>query len=293
MAAPRARRREAATAYLFLTPNLALFLAFMFLPLVLVFWVAMQDKPTFGPATFVGLDNYRALLHDATFWRSMINTVGYTLIVVPLSLVLGMGLALLLNRRLPLRALFRSVFYLPVVISGLATGIITGWLFNEEIGVVNRILGIVGIGAQQWQSDPKLAVVTVVLVTLWGRVGFCMVIYLAALQGVSRELYDAAACDGATPLQRFRHITLPGVRYSTFFLVIMGIIESFQVFDLIFALTGGGPGDSTEVLGLYAYQTAFQTRERGYGAAIGVVLYVLILAVTLVQWRASRQKSLV
>jgi multiple sugar transport system permease protein len=284
----RSRRKEAATAYLFIAPNLAVFVTFMFVPLAWTFVYATQHKLTFGPSRYVGLDNFRTLYHDPTFWRSLLNTVGYAAVSVPLELGLGLGVALLLNGRLPLRGMFRTIFFVPVVISGLSSGIIVSWIFNEEVGVANKIAGYLGSGPLHWQSNPKLAIVTVVLVTLWVSIGFNMVVFLAALQGVPREYYDAASVDGATHWSRFRHVTLPGIRYSTVFLAVYGVITSFQVFDLVYSVTGGGPGDATNVLGLYAYQSAFETRDTGYGAAIGVVLYLLIMSIIALQFTIVR-----
>jgi multiple sugar transport system permease protein len=260
----------------------------MFLPLAWTFVYAMQNKLTFGPAHYVGLENFRNLYHDPTFWRSLINTVGYAAISVPLELAIGLGVAMLLNARIPLRGMFRTIFFIPVVISGLSSGIIVSWIFNEQVGVANKIAGYLGSGPLHWQSNPKLAIVTVILVTLWVSIGFNMVVFLAALQGVPREYYDASAVDGATAFDRFRHITLPGIRYSTLFLAVYGVISSFQVFDLVYSVTGGGPGESTNVLGLYAYQSAFETRDTGYGAAIGVVLYLLIMSIMLLQFAVVR-----
>ena len=284
----RAKRAEAATALLFVAPNLAVFAVFMFIPLAWTFVYATQHKLTFGPSHYVGLDNFRALYHDPTFWRSLVNTVGYAAVSVPLELGLGLAVAMLLNGKLPMRGLFRTIFFVPVVISGLSSGIIVSWIFNEEVGVANKIAGYLGSGPLHWQSNPKLAILTVILVTLWVSIGFNMVVFLAALQGVPREYYDAAAVDGASPWRRFVHVTLPNIQYSTFFLAVYGVISSFQVFDLVFAVTGGGPGDTTSVLGLYAYQSAFETRDTGYGAAIGVVLYLLIMAIMLVQFAIIR-----
>jgi multiple sugar transport system permease protein len=279
------RRREALMAYAFIAPNLVVFAAFMFLPLVLVFYYAMTQKSGFRPEHYVGFSNYRELISDHTFYRSLANTAVYALVMVPLTVGGGLGLAVLLNGRVWGRTLWRSILFLPVVLSGLAIGIMGAWIFDEQVGVANKIVSYVGLGPYHWQSNPTLAVITVLLVSTWSYVGLPMVIYLAALQGVPRELYDAAASDGATPRQQFRYITVPGVRFATGFQIIYSIITSFQVFDLVYALTSGGPGDATNVLGLYAYTTAFASRREGYGAAVGVVLYLIILLITVAQWR--------
>ena len=284
------RARRFPIGYAFIAPNLALFAVFMFLPLVLTFVQSFEESSGFGPSEFVGLDNYTRLLSDGTFWRSFANTLGYALICVPLELAGGLALALLINRPMRGRGLFRAVFFVPTVIAAVASGLVAWWMFDENNGIVNKVLGTFGM-EPAWQSSPVWAWTSVILLTLWTTLGFNMVVYLAGLQNIPREYYDASAVDGATPFQQLRHITVPGLRTATFFLTVYGIIGSFQVFDLIYVLTRGGPGDATNVLGLYAYQSAFETRERGYGATIGVVLYLLLMAVTVVQWRLERRRE--
>jgi multiple sugar transport system permease protein len=282
--------RRAVTGYAFIAPNLVVFALFMFLPLVLVFAQSFQESSGFGPSEWVGLENFRRLAEDGKFWRSLVNTLGYAVVCVPLELAGGLALALLINKPMRGRGLFRSVFFIPTVIAPVAAGVIAWWMFDENTGVVNRILGSVGLD-QAWNSSGVWAWVAVIALTLWTTLGFNMVVYLAGLQNIPRDLYRAAATDGATSWQTMRHVTLPGLRRSTFFLTVFSIIQSFQVFDLIYVLTRGGPGDSTSVLGTYAYETAFSTRERGYGAAIGVVLYLLLLVVTLVQWQVNKRRG--
>jgi multiple sugar transport system permease protein len=288
---PAALRREALTAYLLISPNLIVFGVFMLLPLILTFVISAQETSGLGPAEWVGLGNYTELISDGVFWRSLINTVGYAAVTVPLGLGLGLAVAMLLNNAVWLRDVMRTIYYLPVVISGVAAGLIAQWMFNENIGVVNELLGLVGLGPVSWQSSPAWAMTSVVLLTLWVGVGFNMVVYLAALQGIPREYYDASAVDGANSVQQFRHVTLPGLGTATVFLAIYGVILSFQAFDLIYILTGGGPGSATEVLGTYAYEQAFSARERGYGSAIGVVLYLLLIVVLSVQFWISRRRD--
>jgi multiple sugar transport system permease protein len=287
----RARVREALNGYAFILPNLALFAGFMFLPLAGTFVLSTKESSGFGPSEYVGLENYTRMVDDPVFWRSLFNTIGYAAISVPLSLAGGLGLALLINKKLPGRGIFRSIFFIPTVISAVAAGLVCQWMFEENVGIVNKVLSDIGIGALAWQSDTLWAIVSVTITTQWVGIGLFMVIYLASLQGIPREYYEAAACDGASSWQQFRHITLPGLRGATFFLVIYGIIGSFQVFDLIYVLTGGGPGNTTEVLGTYSFDRAFDTRERGYGAALGVVLYVLLMVVTIMQWRINKRRE--
>lgn len=286
-----ARRQQALTAYALISPNLLVFGLFMFLPLVLTVVLSTQETSGLGPAEFVGLENYSRMFGDDVFWRSLFNTLGYAAIAVPLMLALGLAVAVALNRALWLRTFMRTIYYLPVVISGVAAGLVAQWMFNPNIGVVNKMLQSLGFEAVPWQSSPFWAVVSVVLTTLWVSVGLNMVVYLAALQNIPREYYDAAAVDGAGTWQKFRFITVPGLRLATAFLAIYGVIQSFQVFDIIYVMTRGGPGSATEVLGTYAYDAAFESRERGYGAAIGTVLYLLLIVVLTVQLLVARRRD--
>ncbi|WP_298990604.1 carbohydrate ABC transporter permease [uncultured Pseudokineococcus sp.] len=292
----RARRGspgEALAAYTFLAPNLVLLGLFVLLPLAWAVWISTQDTDGFGAGTFVGADNYARLLSDGTFWRSVVNTTLFTAIVTPASMALGLGAAVLLDGALPARGLFRSVLILPMAVSGVATALIGVLVFDENSGVLDGIIRALGLPGVAWQSGGAAAFTSVVLVTLWWRVGFNMLIYLAALQGVGAHLYEAATLDGASAWQRFRYVTVPMVGPASFFLLVMNVIYSFQVFDIVFVMTGGGPRDATSVLVTYAYETGFVTRDQGYAAAIGVVLLLLTLAVTAVRWRTSRTRDLV
>ena len=199
--------------------------------------------------------------------------------------------AVLLNRLMPARVFVRALFYVPVVISGVASGIVFLRLFDPVIGIVNQLLSSVGLPIVDWQSSGTAALASVIIVSLWKSIGFGMVVYLAGLQGVPHELYEAATVDGALSWNRFRHITWPLLRPTTFFLVVYSIIESFQVFDVVYVLTGGGPGNATTFLVQYAYDQGFSQRRQGDAAAIGVILYVVVLAFTVVQWRVARGRD--
>ena len=282
------RARGALTAYLLLTPNLAVFTAFMFLPLVLVGVLSLQRYAGFGTPTWVGADNYRELLADEVFWRTMLNTVGLGAATIPTSLAVGLGVAVLLNRRVPGRGLLRAVYYLPYVLSGVVIGIAGKWIFNENTGVINNTLDALGLPLVPWQSRALPALLSVAVMLVWTWLGFCMVVYLAALQGVPRDYLEAAAIDGAGRWQAFRHVTLPLLRPTTFFLVVYLVIQLFLVFDVVYVMTGGGPGNATELLNTYAYANGFESRRQGYAAAVGVVIYVVLLAVTALWWRARR-----
>ena len=295
---PRAARRaarlkEAFVGWGFLAPNLVLMATFLFLPILWALQLSFQETKGFGTPQWVGWDNYVRLITDPVFWQSMGNTMVFTLLTVQIDLIAGLGLAVLLNSVLPARGVFRTIIVLPMVISGVASGMIAMILFYESSGLINKILSALGLSPVAWQSQGVPAMISVVIVAIWLRVGFNMIIYLAGLQSISPELYEAARIDGASKWQQFRSVTVPLVGPSTFFLLIMNVIASFQVFDLIFVMTGGGPGNSTSVLVTYAYRNGFQIREQGYGAAIGIVILIITLVFTFVQWKTSRTRDLV
>jgi multiple sugar transport system permease protein len=287
----RAARVEARAAYAFVTPTVVLLGLFVFVPLAWAVFISLQRTDGFGQGSFVGLDNYTRLLGDGRFWRATGNTVLFTAVVTPLSMALGLAAALLLDSVLPARALFRSLLILPMAVSGVATALIGLLFFDENTGVLDTVLTSLGLPALSWQSGSGWAFASVVLVTLWWRVGFNMLIYLTALQGTDPQQHEAAMLDGASWGQRLRHVTVPALRPSTFFLLIVNVIYSFQVFDIVFVLTGGGPRDATSVLVTYAYDQGFTQRDQGYAAAVGMVLLVATLAFTVVQWRANRGRD--
>lgn len=296
---PRGRSRRAAgwrdsvAALFFAGPNLVLVAIFLVLPLVLAFVLSFYSYAGFGDTTWVGLANYRTMVDDSVFWRSLVNTAVFTVLTVPVGMALGLGLAVLMNSVLPGRVVWRTMIYLPLVISGVATGLVGNLLFDENIGTVNKILNRLGVGSVHWQSEGPPALLSIVLVTLWIRIGFDMIIYLAGLQGISPELYESARVEGASGWQQFRAITVPLVGPSTFFLLIMNVIYAFQIFDTVYIMTNGGPGESTEVLGTLAYKLGFgPARQQGYAAAIGVVIFLLTLVFTAIQWRANRSRDL-
>ncbi|MBR7744136.1 sugar ABC transporter permease [Phycicoccus sp. BSK3Z-2] len=286
-------RREALTGYGFLAPLLVLVGTFVAVPLLGAAALSLQRTNGFGEGTWVGAENYLRLASDPVFWRACLNTVLFTVIVTPASMALGLGAAVLLNSVLPARALFRSVLILPMAVSGVATALIGVLVFDQNSGIADGLLRALGLPTVDWQSDGVAAFASVVLVTLWWRTGFNMLIYLAGLQGIDAELIEAATLDGAGPWQRFRYVVVPMLGPSSFFLVIMNVIYSFQVFDIVFVLTGGGPQNATTVLVTYAYDNGFVVRDQGYAATIGVVLLLVSLLFTGLRWRTSRTRDLV
>jgi multiple sugar transport system permease protein len=283
------RNQRLLIPYIFIAPNVVVFAMFMFVPILLAFYISLNEWTLIGSPTFIGLGNYLDMFEDSEFLRAFYNTGVYTVGTVPTSIALGLVVALGLNRKLPGRTLLRSIFFVPVIISLVAVALIAGWIFNDNYGVINAALTAVGVGDVAWLSSSRWAMISLIITTLWIRLGFNMVVYLAALQSIPTELFDAAKVDGASGWRRFRHITWPLLGPTTFLLVIINIIYSLHVFDLIYVMTGGGPGFSTTVLVQYIYQMAFTEGQMGYASAIGVVLYLLLIVFTVFQWRVTRQ----
>ncbi len=281
--------RSRLTPYLFIAPNLMLFTVFVFFPLLYAAYISVHQWSLIDTPEFVAAKNYTRLVSDGQFWQALKNTVIYSVATVPTSLFLGLMLAIGLNRNLVARSLLRSLYFLPVVVSSVATAVIAAWLFNDNYGIVNALLRKIGVGPIAWLSTPQWALPSIIITTLWVRIGFCMVVYLAALQSISPSYYEAARMDGATRLQQFWFVTWPLLRPTTFLLLILNVIYSFQVFDLIYVMTGGGPGFSTTMVVQYIYQAAFASGEMGYASAMGMVLFVMILIFTLIQWRINRR----
>ena len=289
---PRRRWGDLVTGYTFMAPNLVLLVLFLFIPLGWALLLSFQEVGSFGPAAWIGLDNYRQLVRDDVFWRTLLNTAVFTVATVPTSVAIGLGLAVLLDKAVPARGVFRTVIVLPIVISGLVTSLIGLLMFGEGVGIANGVLRAVGFGAAPWQSNGVLAMSSLVVMTLWTRVGFAMVVYLAALQDVPRELYEAAELDGAGPWRRFVSVTVPSLRATTLFLLVVNVIWSFQIFDVVYVMTNGGPGYDTSMLVTYAYDRGFgPSNLYGYGSTIGVVLFVLTLLLTVVQLRLRRSEE--
>jgi multiple sugar transport system permease protein len=278
--------------YLFIAPQILLFSVFMFFPLGYAAFLSLHSWDPFEAPRFVGGKNYLHLASDPIFWYALKNTLVYVVGTVPFSIGLGLALAIGLNRGKPLQRALRSIYFLPVVVSGVVTALAAIWIFNDNYGLLNRLFEVVGLPKINWNSSPQWAMTSLIITTVWLRSGFCMIIYLAALQGVPRMLYEAAVIDGANRFQQFRSITWPLLRPATLLLTIMNVIYSFHVFDLIFVMTGGGPGYSTTVLVQYIYNLAFTDGDMGYASAVAMALFAIILAFTILQWLMSRRSEI-
>jgi multiple sugar transport system permease protein len=276
-AARRRARHERATAWAFIGPSVVVILGLSVVPVVWSLLLSFRADDLVTPGRWVGLDNYRALAQDPNFRTAVGNTLLYAALYVPLSLVGGLALALALNRRIRLIGLYRTLVFIPFVVSATAQGVLFSFILDPEFGVANALLHHLGISAQGFLADPDQALYLLVLISLWSGVGFCVVVYLAALQDVPPELVEAARIDGASRAQVLRHVTLPALTPVTVFLLLWQFITSLQVFDLIYVTTKGGPLGSTTVIVYFVWQQAFQMFTAGYGAASAYVLAVALL----------------
>ncbi len=281
------------TAYLMQAPGLVLFFIFVVFSVVFSFYLSFHQWDILNPAKpFVGLDNYRQLKTDPYFRTALYNTFLFTLFSVPISIGLGLGVAILLNRQIHLRGLFRTFFYLPVVTPLVVSGIIWKWVFNGDFGLLNYYLEKLHIIHNEvlWLSDPNLALPSVTVTLIWGAVGFNMLVYLAGLQAIPSEYYEAASIDGAGPWRQFRNITLPLLAPTTFFLFVVSIIGAFQIFDQVYIMTGGGPLRATSTIVYIIWNYGFQLFQMGYAAAIAYALFAIIFVFTLIQvWLFNKQ----
>ncbi|WP_046766762.1 carbohydrate ABC transporter permease [Jiangella alkaliphila] len=281
--------RYAGIVALFLAPSLVPLTLFTLVPMVSSLWVALHDWNLITPMEFVGLANFRELLSDGDTWAAFGHTLGYIAGYLPLVYLLGLGAALALNTALRGRNVFRAAYFLPVVTSWVVVALLWRWLLSPSNGLVNHLLGLVGIDGPGWWTDPAWAMPSVILASAWKDLGFVMIILLAGLQAVPGELYDAARVDGASAWQRFRYVTLPLLSPPTFFVVVISLINGFQVFDQVYVMTGGGPAGSTEVVVQQIYDLTFRYGRAGDASALSWLLFVVVLLVTIVQVRGQRR----
>lgn len=277
------------TASLFLLPAIVILGTFNFYPALYSLFLSLFQWNGLSPEReFVGLGNYVRLLQSPEFWNSLKVTVFYAAGVTLVALALGLLVAVLLNQQIRGQAVYRVLYFLPVITPTVVSGVVWRYLFDPSQGVINRGLTEVGISGPAWLADPSWAPISVIIVGVWKRVGFNMVVYLAALQSIPRTLYEAAEIDGANSWQAFRHITVPLLAPTTFFLTVTALIDAFQVFDLVYVMTAGGPLGSTDVVGYYLYRYGFRYYQLGFASAIAYVMFALIFVVTVVQFRLTR-----
>jgi len=290
--------KEVMVAYSFIAPNFIGFAVFTLVPLVFALILSFLKWDGANPISFVGLENFISLFKDDIFWRALRNTVAYTAGVVPLTMVAALFLAILLNQKLKARNFFRTVAFFPYVASLVAVAVVWNFIFSPTRGPVNNLLSfLTNIPVEklpQWAADKNWAIPTVIFFSVWKNMGYYMVIYLAGLQGVNAELYEAASIDGANSRQKFFNVTLPQLAPTTFFIMMMLIISSFKVYDIFLNIFAGGDNqltDATRVLVYQIYNTAFRFLQFGYASAIAMVLFVIVVGITLVQFRFEKRFS--
>jgi sn-glycerol 3-phosphate transport system permease protein len=287
----RLTKSEQLLFLLFIGPNLFFFAVFSYWPMIYSGYLSLVRWDLIAPTkTWVGLDNYRYLAHDETFHKVITNTIYFTVGAVGATLLLGLFTALLLNQPLRGRDGARAVLFAPYLLSGAAISIVWVYIFDPRFGLLARVLDFVSLTSPNWLVDPDWAMPAVIIVYVWKDLGFTTVIFLAGLQAIPRDLYEAAKVDGAGAFWRFRTVTLPMLSPITFFLVVTSILNTFQAFDIIRVMTQGGPVDSTNTLIYYVYEQGFVAFNAGRAAAASLILFVAMLAVTLFQLRYSERR---
>jgi multiple sugar transport system permease protein len=281
------RREETIAGYLFLLPNLIGFLIFSLIPIAATFGLTLTDWNLVGKRSFVGLENYLKLVNDKLFWQTARNTVVYTIGAVPAGVFIAFWLALLLNRKMRGVVFFRTIFFLPHVTLTVAIAIVWAWIYHPELGLLNYLLGRVGIDGPRWLQSTTWAMPAIIIMSNWKGIGYAMLIFLAGLQAIPQELLEAATIDGASPFQRLRHIVVPLLAPTTFFILVTSFIGAMQAFDQFYVMTQGGPAYSTTTLVMYIYQNGFEWFQMGYAATVAVVLFACIFVVTALQWRLA------
>lgn len=289
--ANKLRRKNTLAAWTFIAPNFIGFAIFTLIPVVFSLVLAFMDWDSFSAPKFVGIKNFAKLMKDDTFWISFKNTFLYAFGVVTLTLICSLGLAILLNKKIRGMKIFRTAFFFPYVTSLVAIAVVWNMLFHPTMGPINQFLRHFIENPPGWTSSSHWALTAIIIVSVWRGMGYYMILYLAGLQSVPNELYEAASMDGAGKLRQFWNVTLPSLRPTTFFVTIMLVINCFKVFDLIQVMTDGGPGRATNVLVYQIYNEAFKKFNFGYASAIALVLFVIVLGVTIVQFKWNQHQE--
>ncbi len=282
--------RENLTGYAFLLPNILGFLIFTSLPVLASFALAFCQWDIITDIKFVGLKNFITLIQDKLFWKYFYNTL-FFMMGIPIGMAVSLILALLMNHALRGIIIYRTIYFMPVVSSMVAVALLWRWIYNPDFGLLNSFLRMIGLkNPPQWLASTVWAKPAIMIMWIWKGAGYNMLLYLAALQGIPQQLYEAASIDGANAWQRFWHITFPMLAPTNFFIVVMGIIGGFQAFGEIYVMTGGGPAGSTTTIVYYIYNNAFQWFKMGYASSIAWFLFIIMFVVTLLQWKYAGQK---
>lgn len=282
------QRRKNFWGYLFIAPNFIGFVVFMLLPILMSLYYSFTDYDVITEANFVGFENYIKLFQDDQFITALLNTLWYCVLTVPAGVILALLLAVLFNRQIPGIGAFRTLTFIPVITSMVAVSLIWSMLYEDNGGLLNTLLGYVGLPPVHWLTDTNMAMISIAIMSIWKGLGYNMTIFLAGLQGVPHDLYEAATIDGANSVQKFFKITVPMIGPTMYFVTLMSLIGSLQVFDQVYIMTNGGPVNATKTVAMYLYQYGFQFYKMGYACAAAYVLFILVFIVSLIQNRSSK-----
>lgn len=285
----RLQRRWNFWGYLFILPNFLGFLLFMLVPIIMALVFSFTNYDVISQMDFVGINNYVGLFTDDQFIASLLNTLWFAVLTVPTGVILALLLAVLFNRQIRGISIFRTFVFIPVITSMVAVSLVWSMLYEDNAGLLNTLLGYVGLGPVHWLTDTNIAMISIAIMSVWKGLGYNMTIFLAGLQGVPGELYEAATIDGATARQKFMKITVPMIAPTTYFVTLMALIGSLQVFDQVWIMTQGGPVDATKTVAMYLYQYGFQFYKMGYACAAAYVLFILVFIVSLIQNISSKK----
>ncbi|WP_158321060.1 carbohydrate ABC transporter permease [Lederbergia ruris] len=274
--------------YLFVLPNFLIFFIFIVVPAFVGLFYSFTDFDGLSDINFIGFENYQKAFTSSEYWKIFGNTFIYALAVVPLIFVCSLGIANLLIKEIRAKGFFRAIFYWPTMISAIIVGLTWKWIFGDSFGIVNYLLESIGLTPIKWLSDPFFAKISVIIGTVWARIGFFMVIFMAGLQSIPTSYYEAAQIDGASRFKMFWNITVPLLKPTSLLVLILLLIESFKQYPLVLALTGGGPAKETTFLVQYIYEYSFEKGELGYASAMSVILFFVIAIFTIIQFKWTR-----
>lgn len=287
----RLDRKDERVAYLFISVPVILFVLFMLIPICAAFYLSFTDYDVVHKPGWVGLANFQKLLKDEFFWICLKNTVYYTLLYVPLGLLASLLSALFLNCKRKVANLFRTFYYIPVLCSTVATATLWFWILNPQLGLLNKVLELFGISGPAWLYNSRTAMISIVIMSVWAKFGYYMMIFLAGLKGIPSALYECAQLDGAGKFTTFRKITMPALSKTTFLVSTLLIIDAFQVFDQAFVLTRGGPGNATITLVYYIYNNGFKNLKMGYASSISIVLFFMIAIMSYINMKLNKTED--
>lgn len=284
----KAAKKQNLIGSLFVAPPVILFLVFTLIPMIMAIVLSFTNYDVINAPSFVGLKNFKKIINDEFFFVALRNTCLYTVMYVPCGLLLSLLTALFLNSNKKMVGIFRTLFYLPVLSSTVATATLWFWILNPQLGLLNGVLSLFGINGPAWLYNSKLAMLSIVMMSLWAGFGGNMMIFLSGLKGISPTYYEAARVEGAGSWQMFTKITMPLLTKTTFLVSTMLIIGTFQVFDQAFVLTKGGPGNATITLVYYIYNSGFKNLDMGYASSISLILFAMILVMTLLNKKINK-----